>query len=110
MMNTVSSTTASNANAMRRSDLSGTAVDHRARTQDPICGIPIPATAAHTCGQGEGRSSCTVAIVPASPSTNTAVAAGSTRLWPSLSIRRACGTAEMALLTRNAADTVPARA
>ena len=39
MMNTVSSATASNAKAVRRSALSGTSSDHRARHAEPICGI-----------------------------------------------------------------------
>ena len=51
-MNTVSSTTASKANAVCRSRLSSTRCDHRARIEDPICGSAAPATAALRWGQG----------------------------------------------------------
>jgi len=81
-MNTDSSTTASNANAVCRSRRSGTSRDHRERTLAPICGIAAPETAAHTCGHGSGQSTSTAAIISSIPAAKMPIAQGSTRLCP----------------------------
>ena len=107
-MKTTSSTTDSNAKAVRRSPLSSTRCDQRDRTDDPIWGRPAPATAAKRCGHGAARPASTEAIIPTSPSEKSPAAAGSTRLWPNLSMSRAWRIANDAFATRNAADTVPA--
>ena len=79
-MNTVSSITASKANAVCSSCLSGTSSDQRARTHDPICGIAAPDSAAHRCGHGGGTSASTAHIIATSPAAKTPTATGSTRL------------------------------
>ena len=75
---------------------------------DPICGIAAPASAAHRCGQGAGRSSSTAAIVATMPAEKTSAAGSSTRPWPSRSISRAWSTATAALAIRYDAETAPA--
>ena len=107
-MKTTSSTTDSNAKAVRRSPLSSTRCDQRERTDEPIWGSPAPATAANRCGHGAGRPASTEAIIPTSPREKRPAASGSTRLCPNRSMSRAWRTANEAFATRKAADTVPA--
>ena len=99
-MKTVSSTTASSANAVCRSaGRSCSTWLQRARTQVPIVGSPAPATAAsgHTT-HGDQPAVTEATSRPVAPA-YTSTRGSSTRDWPSRSSSRPCRIEKAALAT-----------
>jgi hypothetical protein len=98
-MNTVSSRTASNANAVCTIGRSGTTYDHRARTHEPISGCAAPATNARAAAAGVPHAPSTAAIVSSSAPEDSSTLAGSSRLCPNRSTSRPCTIANSELAT-----------
>ena len=109
-MNTVSSQTASSANAVCSWSADESTCDQRARTHEPTAGRVAPATAAAAYVVISGQSAWTDHMSKVREVAKTATTGTSTRAWPSRSSSRPWNTARPPFAIMYAAETDPARA